>query len=467
MRYVTASASALCVVTAMVLASSCSLVNAPDDVIPGDTPGAGTGGTGGDGTGGDGAGGSGGGPACTGTLRDCDDNTQNGCETDVAIDAANCGACDAPCGLGAQCVNSACACGAGQELCDDACVDTSTDPDHCGDCTTACGACNVCQDSACAPAPPLGSPGAITTQGVTCQFNPAGFSIAPVAGATSYTWTVPQDAFINSGQGTEAIAVSFGSSNGQVCVSASNECSTSAPTCIDVNLGVLQSGSQAFSFSGGEQLFTVPQCVTQMLVDVYGAQGGGSACCTGMEEDGGLGGYATGVIPVTPGETLHVYVGSKGIMGGPGGFNGGGLAGQYGGGGGGASDIRRGATLADRIFVAGAGGGGNCGCPDHGMGGPGGGLDGGAGISLQGYLAPGGGSQVAGGSAGEMSMAGDLGLGGGLGGYHEAGGGGGYYGGGGAFASGAGGGSCYFGTAINPSTSPGVRAGDGLVVMFW
>jgi hypothetical protein len=204
-----------------------------------------------------------------------------------------------------------------------------------------------------------------------------------------------------------------------------------------------------------------------MLVDVYGAQGGGSECCTGSQDDGGLGGYASGVIAVTPGETLQVYVGSKGTQGGPGGFNGGGFAGQYGGGGGGASDIRRGAALTDRIFVAGGGGGGNCGCPDFGIGGPGGGLEGGAGIALQGSLAPGGGTQTAGGAAGDMSNPGELGLGGGLGDYHVAGGGGGYYGGGGAYTSGGGGGSCYFGTAINTSTNPGVRAGDGLVVMFW
>ena len=446
----------------MVVGSSCSLVNAPDDVIRGDTPGAGSGGSGGDG-----AGGSGGGPVCTGTLRDCDDNPENGCETDVAVDAASCGACDAPCDPGAQCVDSACACGPGQEMCGDACVDTSTDPDHCGDCATVCDACDACQDSACVTPPPLTSPSAILNEGLNCQFTPGAFSIQPVAGATSYTWTVPPDALINSGQGTEAISVNFGATNGQICVTASNECETSAPKCIDVNLAALQSGSQAFSFSGGGQLFTVPQCVTQMLVDVYGAQGGGSDGCNGAQDDGGLGGYASGVIAVTPGETLQVYVGSKGILGGPGGFNGGGFAGMYGGGGGGASDVRRGATLADRIFVAGGGGGGNSGCDDHGTGGPGGGLDGSPGISLQGFLAPGGGSQIAGGAAGDMSSPGGLGLGGGLGGYHEAGGGGGYYGGGGAYASGAGGGSCYFGTAINTSTSPGVRAGDGLVVMFW
>ena len=94
---------------------------------------------------------------------------------------------------------------------------------------------------------------------------------------------------------------------------------------------------------------------------------------------------------------------------------------------------------------------------------------GGDGISLQGWLPPSGGTQVAGGAPGENgSTPGVLGDGGGAppeNDYHMAGGGGGYYGGGGAFGAGGGGGSSYFGDAVGGATMPGVREGDGEVII--
>jgi hypothetical protein len=49
--------------------------------------------------------------------------------------------------------------------------------------------------------------------------------------------------------------------------------------------------------------------------------------------------------------------------------------------------------------------------------------------------------------------------------YHVGGGGGGYYGGGAAYASGAGGGSSYIGGVASGVTTPGLRAGNGQVVI--
>jgi hypothetical protein len=62
-----------------------------------------------------------------------------------------------------------------------------------------------------------------------------------------------------------------------------------------------------FAFTGGSEAFTVPAGVTQVVVDAFGAQGGGAS--------GGLGGRATATVPVTPGEVLQVNVGEQGGTG--------------------------------------------------------------------------------------------------------------------------------------------------------
>jgi hypothetical protein len=102
---------------------------------------------------------------------------------------------------------------------------------------TVCGATSICvrSVSACgssalrcvnlsvAPA----TPGAITGQSIVCRTQSYTYSIAAVAGATSYTWTVPSTWQITSGQGTTSITVVAGTMNGEVRVSASNTCGSS------------------------------------------------------------------------------------------------------------------------------------------------------------------------------------------------------------------------------------------------
>jgi hypothetical protein len=89
------------------------------------------------------------------------------------------------------------------------------------------------------------------------------------------------------------------------------------------------------------------------------AKGAAGGAITG---NWGTGGVVSASLPVTPGETLNLYVGTqpKTVAGAPQwGWNGGGTSG-YGipGGGGGATDIRRaGSALANRVLVAGGGGG--------------------------------------------------------------------------------------------------------------
>src|SRR3972149_5123328 len=120
--------------------------------------------------------------------------------------------------------------------------------------------------------------------------------------------------------------------------------------------------TQTFNYTGSQQTFTVPPCVTSLTIDVKGAQGGNNGTASG-----GLGGRVQATMTVTPGDVLNIYVGGAGInsFNSPtGGYNGGGGVYSYSGScgtsgtGGGASDIRlNGTTLNDRVAVGGGGGG--------------------------------------------------------------------------------------------------------------
>ena len=68
-----------------------------------------------------------------------------------------------------------------------------------------------------------------------------------------------------------------------------------------------------FTYTGGDQSFTVPANVTWIYVKLWGA-GGGAGRQGGWVygADGGGGGHTRGLIPVTPGATIYVVVGSGG-----------------------------------------------------------------------------------------------------------------------------------------------------------
>jgi len=450
------------------------------------------------------------GPGCEAPLVEC-----GGACVDTQIDAAHCGGCDAPCDVGQLCEAGSCVldCPEGQVACGDVCVDTQMDPAHCGgcdmpcldtelcsagvcaldcdpgllacmgacvdtqtddancgDCGMVCEQCQECSTGACEPLAAGPAPGMITGNLTPCTNSSGPYSIAKIDGAVKYTWTVPNGSMVTAGQDTEAVTIKFGANNGKVCVTYNDGCTESLPSCVDVVLSGAAPGNKIFSYTGAAQEFVLPVCVSQVTVELSAAQGGGARCCdNSVQDDGGKGGYVKATLTGNPGDKWGVYVGGKGVTEGAGGWNGGGPGAQYGAGGGGASDVRvGGAALMNRSLVAGGGGGGNCGCPDHGTGGAGGGLSGDPGISNQGWLAPGGGTQNAGGTAGSPpAQAGSLGVGGGPANYHVAGGGGGYYGGGGAYAAGAGGGSSYYGNAMNASTVKGTRAGNGEIKFSW
>ena len=207
-----------------------------------------------------------------------------------------------------------------------------------------------------------------------------------------------------------------------------------------------------YSYTGAGQTYTVPAGCTLISFDVIGAKGGGS-----NYGNGGAGGRVQGMMNVTPGQVLNVYVGNVGAgVGGPGGGNGsgyfGGIGSTYGGAGGGCSEIQIAGT---RVVVAGAGGGGSWSCTsDH--GGLGGGLTGTNGLYCGSYnttYCGTGGSQVAGGipGSGAAASAGTFGNGGnGFGSPNWfSGGGAGYYGGGGGAGYGSGGGGSSYPASTN------------------
>ena len=288
------------------------------------------------------------------------------------------------------------------------------------------------------------------------------------------------------GDGFSDVAEQLAGSNPLDALSVPTTCGT----------GVAAAGSCTYS-NAGATVFAVPSGVTSIDVDVYGAQGANGAMyylTADPNAPGGLGGQTTATLNVTPGDVLKVNVGGQGAVssgynaGGAGGFNGGARGGfgdyQSGGGGGGASDIRNGAYGAtDRLVVAGGGGGGggrgfNCGGQT--AGGNGGGAAGTAGCSVPG--GQGGVGGTGGAAGGDTCGAGPgaglaggpaNGGGGGSGTSAGGGGGGGGYGGGGGGGgnscgrnSSGGGGGGGFGPA-GATLTPGVRSGNGLVVITY
>ena len=256
---------------------------------------------------------------------------------------------------------------------------------------------------------------------------------------------------------------------------------------------VAESGSQTFSYTGAQQTFTVPSGVSTITIKVWGAQGGSGGYWSNYSycSTGGKGGYATGNLSVTAGNSVNVYVGGQGqsysscqsrMTGSSyaGGWNGGGTgqSNLSGCGGGGASDVRYGGTsISDRKVIAGGGGGGGNAYNSTQLsnGGAGGGASGQTmanNTQLYNRTPGAGGTQSSGnangiGSNGNQNFAG--------------GGGGGYYGGGvGQNSTGGGGGSGYIGSVSSAETIAGNatmpdpddgtmtgRAGNGLVVISW
>lgn len=341
----------------------------------------------------------------------------------------------------------------------------------------------------------IGSASSATTVGGVLNVNG---NLAKINGAT-YNWpasstTTAGYVLTNNGSGTLTWA---------------------SPQSINQTSGSTPGASSASSNSAtwntpGAFSVTVPAGVTQMTVDMAGAQGGTGNYQNANYHIGGYGGRVVASYPVTGGSTIFVSVGAAGgNYGGSGGGGGylndatGGAGGIYtvsgpytGGGGGGSSDIRIGGTaLANRVLVAAGGGGGAGQDPGNNAckGGPGGATTAALGAGFTNNvqngsrtacgIATGSGGTVSGPGAGGCwtgycsQSNGGTGPGGNANNCANGGGGGGggYFGGGGGAWSGGGGGANYTGpSAVSPVSTTGYQGNswqaaplNGYVTIYW
>lgn len=106
----------------------------------------------------------------------------------------------------------------------------------------------------------LTQPGTISGGTNVCQGSNLVYSIAPVSGAASYTWTLPSGWSGNST--TESIPVTVGTSGGTISVIANNSCGSSSPRNLSVIVSTVpnQPGSIAGNSSacqGSGQVFSI------------------------------------------------------------------------------------------------------------------------------------------------------------------------------------------------------------------
>ena len=80
------------------------------------------------------------------------------------------------------------------------------------------------------------TPGTPSGTASVCSGSTQVYSTTGSAGATSYNWTVPAGTTINSGQGTTSINVAIGSTAGNICVTATGACGTSAAACTPITI---------------------------------------------------------------------------------------------------------------------------------------------------------------------------------------------------------------------------------------
>lgn len=154
------------------------------------------------------------------------------------------------------------------------------------------------------------TPGVITGSNPVCPSAVNTYSISVVGGATSYTWTVPSGWTINSGQGTTSISVTSGATGGNVCVTASNGCGTSAAQCTNITMNTNSAAPTSISAS------TNPTCGGSTTLTVVGGSLGTGATWNWFS--GSCGGTPVGTgtsITVTPGSTTTYFVRAQGTCG--------------------------------------------------------------------------------------------------------------------------------------------------------
>lgn len=129
---------------------------------------------------------------------------------------------------GQLCVNATSACGTSQDVCTN--VTLNTPP----------------------AAPQINGPAG------SCPGNTSTYSITPIAGASTYNWSVTGGT-ISSGQGTNTIQVQWdaNAASGTVCANAANTCGASTDNCLNVSLSVPAAGQITPLCDGTNTSYTI------------------------------------------------------------------------------------------------------------------------------------------------------------------------------------------------------------------
>jgi hypothetical protein len=127
------------------------------------------------------------------------------------------------------------------------------------------------------------TPAAISGSNPACTGTVQTYTVSPIFGVSSYTWTVPASWAIQSGQGTNSITVLVGSGNGSITVRGVNSCGLGSTRSLSVtvtNCGRLAAMDQELSisvfpnpFSSSIQINTtgkVNEQLTLELIDITG-----------------------------------------------------------------------------------------------------------------------------------------------------------------------------------------------------
>jgi len=445
--------------------------------------------------------------ACIHTgLLDCDD--EKVCTTDSCDPKTGCKHADntAACSDGDlctpndTCVGGACV-GSGQLPCDDGNVCTTNACDPKTGCTTANTTAECDDKNACTPADVCIAGACTGTGTVVCEDNKVCTtdSCDPALGCVNANNTAvcsDNDACTTGDVCTDGACTPTGTltcSDNSVCTtdSCDNGCvftnladGTSCGAELHCQSGAcvpvcnLASGSQNLGQTNSVQTFVVPDCVTSLTIEAFGAQGGKNNPCS---QQGGRGARMKGTFVVTPGESLSVIVGERGKD------RGSNQANESGTGGGGSFIFRPG-NQALLLAAGGGGGGAICtsgGSPSFATGKDG--VTGECGTACTTNQQQGGcnGNDGSGPAKGKgwnsvksnpagvsgEGTSGGFGGGGTVASSHGGGGGGGFSGGGGEKYTGnpapAGGGGGSFNGGTAQSNSSGVKTGHGSVVFTW
>ncbi len=174
-------------------------------------------------------------------------------------------------------------------------------------------ASNACGDSPVSTrsiSSSINNPGSISgpTTGL-CGASNKSYSIAPVWGATSYSWSVPSGATINGSSSGNSINVNFGpgfNGTGNISVTANNSCGASVPSSITLNSVIGNPGSISGSTTGlcgasGKvySISSVTGASTYIWTVPAGATINGSSTGNSISVSYGSGFDGTGVITVT------------------------------------------------------------------------------------------------------------------------------------------------------------------------